>query len=321
MKKRLSREVKIGIYGVSMIALLYLGVNFIKSQDIFSRNMTYYATYDNAEGIEASSPVVIKGFRVGTVEHVNYDIRKGNVQVEMSIKRDYPLPSNSEAKIVSASLLGGKVIEIKVGNSPTNIADGDTIHALIEPGLMEMATGEYDKLKGKATTLIEELSKALVSINAVLSEQNVANLSGTLANLNSMSGNIDHLVKTDVTQVLANLNNLSVSLKQAGPKINNIADNFSTLSDTLSRSVPELMAGGNIALAQLNTTLTAINSGNGTANMLLNDQKLYNNLTEASESLTLLLQDFKQNPYRYIQFSVFGGGTKNKDKGADQKSK
>lgn len=312
MKKKLSREVKIGIYGVSMILLLYLGVNFIKSQNLFSRNNTFYATYDNAAGVESSSPVVIKGFRVGTVENVRYDIKSADVIVEFSVIDTYPIPANSEAKITSASLMGGKVIELKLGDSPTMMNDGDTIRSLIEPGLMEAVSGEYDKLKAQASTLIEQLSKALFSINAVLSEQNVANLSGTLANLNSATGSIDHLVKTDVSQVVANLNELSVTLKEAGPQITNIVNNVSTMSDSAKLSLPELLTNANRAITQLEGAIASLNAGEGSAGKLLHDEELYGNLLEASDNLTLLLEDFKANPKRYIHFSVFGGNTKNK---------
>lgn len=312
MKKKLSREVKIGIYGVSMILLLYLGVNFIKSQNLFSRDNTFYATYDNAAGVESSSPVVIKGFRVGTVENVRYDIKSAQVIVEFSVSDTYPIPANSEAKIASASLMGGKVIELKLGDSPTMMNDGDTIRSLIEPGLMEAVSGEYDKLKAQASTLIEQLSKALFSINAVLSEQNVANLSGTLANLNSATGSIDHLVKTDVSQVVANLNELSVTLKEAGPQITNIVNNVSTMSDSAKLSLPELLTNANRAIVQLEGAIASLNAGEGSAGKLLHDEELYGNLLEASDNLTLLLEDFKANPKRYIHFSVFGGNTKNK---------
>ena len=63
-KKKFSREARIGMFGIAMLLLLYLGINYIKSRDIFSRDNTYYAVYDNSDGIEASSPVTIKGFRV-----------------------------------------------------------------------------------------------------------------------------------------------------------------------------------------------------------------------------------------------------------------
>ena len=55
-----------------------------------------------------------------------------------------------------------------------------------------------------------------------------------------------------------------------------------------------------------------INKGEGSVGMLVNDQKLYKNLTSASGSLDSLLQDMEAHPKRY--FSVFGRDNGNKKK-------
>ena len=49
---KMRKEVKIGIFTVAILALLYWGINFLKGRDLFNRNMTYYAYYDNVSGIQ-----------------------------------------------------------------------------------------------------------------------------------------------------------------------------------------------------------------------------------------------------------------------------
>lgn len=305
-KKKLSREARIGIYGISMILLLYLGINFIKSRDIFSRDNVYYAVYDNSDGIEASSPVTIKGYRVGTVDRVWYDVPTGKVIAEFSVKSSYPVPADSKAKITSASLMGAKVIDLQLGADKRLLQDGDTIRSLMEPGLLQLVNSEYDKLKEMTTSLVERVSKALDGVNAVLSEENVANLSGLLAHANSISGQVDRMVEGDLNQTMGNLRSLSAELGTAAPKITQIVDRVGTMADSMSVSVPVLMAGAAEAVNRLNGALAAVNDAQGSAGKLIYDKELYDNLTEASQSLTLLLQDMKAHPGRYIHFSVFG---------------
>lgn len=302
-KKRLSREAKIGLYGVCMLLLLYLGINFIKSQDIFSRDNTYYAVYDNSDGIEASSPVTVSGFRVGTVDRVWYDVATRKVIAEFSVKRQYPVPVDSRAKIASASLMGATVIDLQLGTEGRLLADGDTVRSLVEPGLMQVA----GQLKGKADTLLAQVSQALDGVNAVLSEENVANLSKLLAHANSIGGNLDRMVAGDLNRTMVNLRSLSDELNTAAPRISQIVDRVGNIADTMSVSLPTLMTNIAAAAEKLNAAMSAINRAEGSAGKLIYDRELYENLTEASEALTLLLQDLKANPGRYIHISVFGG--------------
>ena len=46
----MKREVKIGIFGVTMIIAAWAGIRFLKGFDIFSRNSVYYAAYDQING-------------------------------------------------------------------------------------------------------------------------------------------------------------------------------------------------------------------------------------------------------------------------------
>ena len=59
-------------------------------------------------------------------------------------------------------------------------------------------------------------------------------------------------------------------------------------------------------LANINSLISDIESGKGTLGKLMKDETMYNNLSDASKELELLLQDLRLNPTRYVNISVFG---------------
>ena len=63
-------------------------------------------------------------------------------------------------------------------------------------------------------------------------------------------------------------------------------------------------------LEKFNTILDAASAGDGTLGKLINDDRLYIELLESSNSLQNLVNDLTVHPERYIHFSVFGAKTK-----------
>ena len=59
-------------------------------------------------------------------------------------------------------------------------------------------------------------------------------------------------------------------------------------------------------MASLDKVTERIENGDGSLGLLMNDKELYGNLNNASRELDLLLQDFRLNPKRYVNVSVFG---------------
>lgn len=324
MKKGVSRQVRIGIFGLSMAVLLYLGINYIKSKRIFSGDNVFYVEYSSANGLEVSSPVLIKGFRVGTVDKISFDISKSTVIAKISVNNDYPLPNDSKAKITSSSLLGGKVIEIILGKSETDLTSGEHIMPEEEPDLMAVVGDEYEKLKQMATTLVQRVNDALTGINQVLSEDNIKNVSGTLKNINEMSGNLNKIVaseRQDIEAIINNLKSLSENLNNEMPKLSSTLDNLNKVSTTIASDAPDLVHNASMAINNLNNILAKIQRSEGTVGKLINDEELYSNLNGVTDALSALLIDLKTNPKRYINISVFGGGNKDKAKKEPKKQK
>jgi phospholipid/cholesterol/gamma-HCH transport system substrate-binding protein len=117
--------------------------------------------------------------------------------------------------------------------------------------------------------------------------------------------------KPKISSLLTNLNGITSNLNKNEVKITNILNNFSNLSDTLAKTqLKSAVANADNTLKELNGLLAKINQGQGTLGKLAKNDSLYNNLNQSAADLDKLLQDLKENPKRYVHFSLFGGKNK-----------
>lgn len=312
--KKIRREAKVGIFALITLAALYWGVNFLRGRDLFNRYNNYYATYDVIAGVQKSSAITIKGFKVGVVSNISYNPSVSEkIVVEMNIRSKFKIPENSKARVISGGILSGKEIIIEYGDSERYLEDRDTLRSEMDPGLLEMAGPELEMIKQRVSNLMNDLTRTLDNVNGVL-EANSANITSTIENLADITSSLNRVVSSEegtLKEVVANINTLSQTLENSSQNIENIIGNVETFTDSLSKAdIPLLVNNLSITMEKLNGTLAKVNDGKGTLGKLVHDEELYNSLSEASLNLSVLLEDLQKNPERYVQFSLFGGGKK-----------
>lgn len=301
------REAKIGIFAVAMILAAWAGIRFLSGIDIFSRNVEYYAAYDQINGVQAASPIMMRGVKIGTVTGISFDpSHSDKVVLQLTIRRTYRIPTDSEAKIVSSSLMGAKAIEVSYGTAATFLEAGDTIRSGRDRDLMDVAGSELDFFKQRFSRLTDDLSQTLGNINRLL-EENAASLSGTMAHLNSITSNVDELLATERThlhEAIGGLSEFAGTLGKNAGRVDSILRRVNEMAGDLSEQEFASNLAGSVE--ELNTLLEKLNEQQGTLGKLVGDTALYDSLTEASGNLAALLEDLKQYPARYVHLSVFG---------------
>ncbi len=307
----MKREVKIGLFTIIIICGSWAGIRFLSGMDIFGRSTDYYACYDDVNGISNASSILIQGVKVGSVTGVILDPAHSDmVTLRLSVKRGYRIPSNSVAKIYSPGLVSSTSIGLFLGDSPTMLEAGDTIASCNEGGMMDVAAEKLMSVADNIATVSGELTTTLGSINTIL-ENSGENIENSISNLNSISSQIADLLtsqRTSFDQTIEGIATFSESLAGKSESIENIVDNLELVSGELR----QINLGDSLSatLAELNSTLGALNSEEGTAGKLLGDEMLYDNLAAVSGSLNELITDMQSNPKRYVHFSLFGSKSK-----------
>lgn len=205
----MKREAKIGIFAVAMLIAAWAGIRFLKGFDIFSRNSVYYAAYDQINGVQTASPIMMKGVKIGTVTGISFDPgRSDNVVLQLTVKRQYRIPTDSEAKIFSNSLMGSKAIEITYGSAHTYLEKGDTLRSSRDRDLMDMAGSELDFFKQKISQVTGDLSRTLTNLNDLL-EANAQSITGTLGHLDTVTGDLAGILDAEKHNLKAAVENLT----------------------------------------------------------------------------------------------------------------
>ena len=300
-----SKELKIGVFVVIVMVASFFLINYLRGEDIFNQEFEVVSRYDNVEGLVASAPVYIKGYKAGKVSSVEYSAQTGDFEVTCSIRNEFKVPQDSRMVIYGVDIMGTKGIKIELGASEVSVEDGGMLISGMEAGLMDGLASELEPLLGKVASTLDSLSVTVSGVNRVLSHENTNSISNTLAHLEKTMADVREIASvvegrsSELDSFIANLSGLSESLGSIAEKV-----------DTTVASVSELMAGIDPeeidgVISSLNTILSKINDPDGSVKKILTEDSVYNSIDELLKDVDTLVKKIQENPKKYIKISVF----------------
>lgn len=294
---KLTKEIKIALVAIVGILIMYFGINFLKGMNLFSTNNTYFITFDDIQGLGASTPIFADGYKVGTVDGLEYDYKEnGPIKVKVDIIKDLRIPQGSKAEIVK-DLMGNLQVNLLLANNPRErVEPGGIIPGAVNGGMMDKAAN----LVPVVEKMLPKLDSILTSVNALLADPALA---ASLHNVETITSNL--------TVSTRELNTLMAGLNKQVPgmigKANGVLDNTNRLTANLaSLDVQGTLNKVNQTLESAHQFTEKLNSNQGSLGLLMNDTKLYDNLTSTMGHADSLVIDLKAHPKRYVHFSVFG---------------
>ena len=294
---KLTKEIKIALVAIVGILIMYFGINFLKGMNLFSTNNAYYMTFDDIQGLGASTPIYADGYKVGIVAGLEYDYKEnGPIKVKVDIIKDLRIPQGSKAEIVK-DLMGNLQVNLLLANNPRErVEPGGIIPGAVNGGMMDKAAN----LVPVVEKMLPKLDSILTSVNALLADPALA---ASLHNVETITSNL--------TVSTRELNTLMAGLNKQVPgmigKANGVLDNTNRLTANLaSLDVQGTLNKVNQTLESAHQFTEKLNSNQGSLGLLMNDTKLYDNLTSTMSHADSLVIDLKAHPKRYVHFSVFG---------------
>lgn len=221
---------------------------------------TYHAYFPFAGGLESGTTVRYSGGpKVGRVVSLQIDPHDpARFDVTFSVASDLPVKTDSHVKIMSMNPLGDNHLEILPGSSQAAEAASGALLPSDEYLDFNALSAEVNMIAPKAQQLIEtlnsrasELQETIARVNDLLTPQNRANLSATLANARGMLEEN----RAQLKSTLQNVNSVSNKLQP-------LLDDFRKTSDEANQTLNHVdsMLGDNRAdvrqaVADLRSTL------------------------------------------------------------------
>lgn len=323
----MTNELKVGLAVLAAALILFFGIRFLSGQSAFGGGYDVVALFDDAQGLTRGSVVRMNGVQIGAVRDVQLSPDARHVLVTLGIDEGVEIPRGSTIGSRGISALG----DVSVGITPPPgagagrplVAD-DTLIARPTPDLYDLIAGESTSLTARADTALTQAISVFTTLDEVLATS-TGDLRDVLAQLNFLTRAATRTLLNEqerISQTLGalgraaqgaeqfstDLSVLSTDLQDATGSFRDLAvENSDSLQVTITqlnttlRSLDRSLASLEGLTTDLDTTLSKINSPEGSLGLLLDDPSLYYNANAAAASLQQVLQDLQNNPQRYTK--------------------
>lgn len=311
----MSKELKTGIIVILIIIGFFWGFNFLKGHDLLDgKARVFKVEYSKIGGLNKASAVTLNGLKVGQVSNIVFDTRpetRGHLIVTFNVENDFEFSKNSVVRIYSPNPLSGSNLAIIPDYVGDPAITGDTLKGEMEESLFTSIGERLDPLQTKLEKVLVGADTLFQRVNNLLDDNTSVSLKNSIKGLESTI--------TDMRLTLNTVNNLmdanSVEFNKTMKSASKISENLAKVTDTLANAnIGEMMKKAELTLTSVNHMLEGIDQGKGSLGKLVNDDAMYNNLTNVSKELEELLREMKLNPKRFVHFSLFGKKAKAYDK-------
>jgi phospholipid/cholesterol/gamma-HCH transport system substrate-binding protein len=201
MKQKGSITWKLGIFVISGLALLVMGLFFIgKQKNLFVSVFQLKAIFNNVSGLKSGNNIRFGGIAVGTVDGIQL-LTDTSVLVDMSIKSEVRkfIKQDATASIGSDGLVGDRVVIISPGTTNQEpVRDNEILHSRTPVETEEILEG-LKTSADNAALITQQLAEVAYKINhgrglisRLLGDSSLGNnLNATLVNLKKGTAGLD----------------------------------------------------------------------------------------------------------------------------------
>jgi phospholipid/cholesterol/gamma-HCH transport system substrate-binding protein len=292
MKRR--NEVMVGILLTVALTLGIAGTIWLVRGG-FRTGYPLYSIFRWGANLKVGQAVRLAGVQVGYVGDVRLN-PDGTLLLVMQVQEEFKVPANARAVVTAVGIFGDAEVSLLATPGTTYFAPGDTVPpGTPAPGIPEL-TAKADSVVSVAVNVSRSLETQLVQGGGI------EDIRKSLAETAALTAQLNRVVSEQSRQLTLTQQRLRSTLASIdSAAVDSTIRNLRTASAGLASLSAELET----TTARMNSVLAKVDSGGGTAAMLLNDPGLYNDLRRLTTRLDSVTADFKKNPRRYINLEIF----------------
>jgi phospholipid/cholesterol/gamma-HCH transport system substrate-binding protein len=247
-------------------------------------------------GLKQGQPVLLSGVNIGYVQSVDLQ-PDGWLVVHMRVRKDYHVPHGTTATIEPNGFFGDMLIALKPAKpSPTTFAARDTIPSGKQATQLGDVLSHVDTITANLARLTSTMNREFVERSGFRA------LHTTITQSNELIARLSRIAdqqNAELTRTQASLRHVANAVDSA-----RIDAALRSLTDA-GRSTSDLAKELKETSGRLDAVLAKLDTGNGSAARLLNDDGLYRDTRALLQRLDSLTADFKANPRKYVKLSIF----------------
>ena len=292
------RQVRIGMFVLGgLMATIYL-LYLLTDPATFRNRYKITTVVENVMGLRKGDPVQMRGVTIGRVHDFEMAVGGEEVVIILEVEGQWLIPEGSRTQLVSPGLMAPRTVEVVLGPGPGTIGPGGALPGTAVKGLLD-----------DTESLGEKGQIALDRIAELLSRENLDAFGGSATGLNTLVGELSDLVESEgenLKELIQSLNSAADGLTEVtGPEFREDLTSLVAGADSLMSRLNGTSESIEGAVASFEAILARLENGEGTLGQLLVNDTLFTNLAAAAESARLLMDDLRENPGRYINFSIF----------------
>jgi len=222
--------VLVGAVVLAAFVLLLVALALITGRS--GASAAYYTHYHNVTGLRFGAPVFYEGYRIGQVGAIapDRDAKGMRYKIELDIRRDWPIPKDSVARLTATGLLADVAVGISEGQAKEMAAAGSELTGMesadIFTAMNELAAQLTQLTRTQIMPLVQTLTERVDSITGTIDKNTpelVEQSRALLARLNRASDSVNDVLKTDnraaLAGILANTRQLTDQLRGSQEKL------------------------------------------------------------------------------------------------------